>query len=236
MPTTPVLGLPYPTSADTADVPRDIKALADAVDAQPSLLPVAAVFLWPLAAVPAGSLPSGKAAFLLCNGQLVSATDYPKLAALLGAVGGNVTIPDLRDRVPLGASASKLLLSIGGEETHRLTAGESGTAIHGHGNTIATASAGSHTHEPPDPWYFLVVDRAITGGWVDAEHTAGNERSIIGENLSAPLIDQATATKAGGAHTHPMTGAVTNAVGADAANSHNNLQPYLSLNYVMRAA
>ena len=32
MPTTPNLELPYPTSADTADVPRDLEALAAAVD------------------------------------------------------------------------------------------------------------------------------------------------------------------------------------------------------------
>jgi hypothetical protein len=32
MPATPNLALPYPTAADTADVPRDIKALADRLD------------------------------------------------------------------------------------------------------------------------------------------------------------------------------------------------------------
>jgi microcystin-dependent protein len=79
-------------------------------------------------------------------GQLVPAATYPKLAALLGQAGGNVTIPDLRDRVPLGASATKALGSLGGEETVRLAAAQSGVPAHPHGHTFAVAAGGSHAH------------------------------------------------------------------------------------------
>jgi hypothetical protein len=39
MPTTPVLALPYPAASDTADVPRDIQALATKLDGYTSLRP-----------------------------------------------------------------------------------------------------------------------------------------------------------------------------------------------------
>lgn len=55
--------------------------------------------------------------WLLCNGQ--STSGYPDLAAV---VGGNV--PDLRDRVPVGAGGSYALGSTGGEATHNLASAE----------------------------------------------------------------------------------------------------------------
>src|SRR4051812_35223478 len=50
---TPILGLPYPTDDDLAQVPRDIKALADAIDPL-GVLPVGALCMWPTAAAPTG--------------------------------------------------------------------------------------------------------------------------------------------------------------------------------------
>jgi hypothetical protein len=45
MPTTPVLALPYPNATDTADVPRDIQALAVKLDGYTSLRPPAVTSL-----------------------------------------------------------------------------------------------------------------------------------------------------------------------------------------------
>lgn len=71
--------------------------------------------------------------WLLCNGSQKSATDYPALAALLGTGGaslfgpasvGNFMLPDFRGKMPLGVSATHILGSSGGAETHVLTYNE----------------------------------------------------------------------------------------------------------------
>src|SRR4029077_86633 len=74
MPATPNLGLPYPSATDTADIPRDIKALADKLDA-------GAIFIVGevrLIAVPAP--PSG---WLVADGRPVSRSTYAKLYAAI---------------------------------------------------------------------------------------------------------------------------------------------------------
>lgn len=76
---------------------------------------VSAVIDGPMGAVPIGgtmgfygdTAPPG---WLICNGATFSATAYPALYAHLGT---NV-LPDSRDRVPMGASATKDVKSTGG--------------------------------------------------------------------------------------------------------------------------
>lgn len=235
MPTTPVLGLPYPASTDTADVPRDMQALAVSLDAQPSFTPVGAIFLWTLAALPAGLLTNGKTAFLFANGQIVSATDYPKLAALLGAPGGNVTIPDLRDRVPLGASATKALGTSGGEEKHTIAAAE--LPAHTHADTIGVVSGGAHTHPAGLAGYSYVLsdDADVQEGYGSANtNVALGWGQLTTARVTRPTIRGAANTLSAGAHTHAKSGAVL--ASAAPTQQTNVMQPYLSLNYVMRAA
>lgn len=75
-----------------------------------------------------GSLDTGTATsrWLLCNGSQRSATDYAALATLLGTGGasvygpasvGNIMLPDLRGKVPIGVAGSHALGSTGGSET-----------------------------------------------------------------------------------------------------------------------
>jgi hypothetical protein len=75
------------------------------------------------------SAPPG---YLLCQGQAVSRATYAALFAVIGAGDGSTTfnLPDLRDRMPMGASASRALGSIGGSFS------------------ATTASAGIHDHGP----------------------------------------------------------------------------------------
>jgi microcystin-dependent protein len=72
-------------------------------------------------------IPSG---WLRCEGQTVSRTTYASLFTVLGTTFGagdgsnTFGLPDYRNRVLLGVSATKVLGAIGGEETHTNTVAE----------------------------------------------------------------------------------------------------------------
>lgn len=97
--------------------------------------------MWPLAAAPAG--------YLLCNGGSYAEADYPALAAILGSSGGTFTVPDLRDRAPVGASGTKAVLTGAGSATVVLAKNNipphAHNMNHSHNITAGTAvgSAGS---------------------------------------------------------------------------------------------
>src|SRR4051812_50051306 len=91
--TTPRLALPYPTPDDTADVPRDIQALANALDSLVYIIGELRTFA--LAAAPAKWLASRSA---------VGQTDYPELYAALQNtwdIGGGAA-GTVRARPPVG--------------------------------------------------------------------------------------------------------------------------------------
>ena len=184
-PSTPTLALPYPALTDTPDVPRDIQALANAIDPL-GVVPAGAMLMWPVAAAPSG--------WLLCNGQVVPAATYPKLAALLGSTGGNVTLPNLTGRVPLGASGTHAIGSTGGVETVALS----------------VAQIPAHSH-------------AGSTGTVDVR--GANEQGILTGNTPLATTQAATTTK-------PLGLSIASQGGGQ---GHENMPPFLAVNYIMRA-
>jgi microcystin-dependent protein len=237
MPSTPTLGLPYPAPSDTADVPRDMQALALALDGSSAMLPVGAIWLWPVANPPA--------LCLICNGQQVLAAEYPKLAGLLGAAGGLVTVPDLRDRVPVGASATKALGSQGGAELVTLAINQIPVHSHGPGgyvtNNTRTTHEGGVQHHHGFQGYYLPRHTAgaipIGGVAVNvgsqysvpyAAHGGGGTWTAIGETGGvSQSLDHS--------HAMPSTNVQGSSANSGSGDAHSNLQPYLSLNYVIRA-
>lgn len=147
MPTTPRLALPYPISSDTADVPRDIQALADRLEALNAFYAPGDLRLT-AAAAPAGVDPKP---WLECNGAAVSRATYSVLFAAIGtAYGGGdgastFNLPDLRGRSPVGqgqgdpiagvAMTNRVLGEKVGEEKHKLLAAE--LAFHQHDQPAA---------------------------------------------------------------------------------------------------
>lgn len=94
--TTPNLGIPYPLSTDPiSDYPTVAKSAAEHLDVV--VMPVGGIIAFPNAAPPAG--------WLVCDGQSVTDTNYPKLAQVLGA-SGTFAVPDLRGRFVLGHGGS----------------------------------------------------------------------------------------------------------------------------------
>ena len=98
--------------------------------------------------------PTPPNGWLICDGSVRNASDYPNLfIAIGGRYGGNGTttfaLPDLRGRVTIGSGAgagltSRILGAAGGEESHVLSAAE--MPYHTH-----TASEAPHSHSVYDP-------------------------------------------------------------------------------------
>jgi microcystin-dependent protein len=214
--TTPNLGLPYPTPGDTVDVPRDVKGLADAVDGV-GVVPIGTMMMWPTAVAPNG--------WLLCKGQAtIPAATYPALAAVLGATGGMVNMPDFTDRFPIGTGASAPLAA-GGANSVTLTGRQSGIRAHSHGGAVV--SAGSHSHGSATGVSNQSMDHDHDAGVMRAGWPAGvpnNWPVSLGTGLSVPGSNVQGATfvpNSGGVAGGPI--ALTNhthAIAADGAHSH----------------
>lgn len=176
-------------------------------------------------AVTAGSEPSG---WLLCDGRSVLRADYPALFAAVGttwnpsADSTHFSLPDYRGRFVLGASGGRPVATTGGEESHTLTAAESG--VNGSGSV---ASAGAHDHGGLTG----LADRSLSHN----HSTRAYGHSLWGHGDNAPIEDWVTngfattgdaatpdhkhGISSDGAHSHSL-----NARGADAP--HNNMPPY----------
>lgn len=181
---------------------------------------------WPgtVTAYAAASAPTG---WLLCNGASLLRTDYPALFAIIGTTFGTVdgthfNVPDLQGKVPVGKNGATFsaLAGTGGEETHVLTSAES--AAHTHAvdppNTV-TDTQGSHSHT-----YLLPPDWAFLRGT-----TVTNTVSDVSSNST---LSHTTSTD--GAHAHNVDIASFTSGSSGSGGAHNNLQPYVVLNYIIK--
>lgn len=170
-------------------------------------LPVGAGFMWFAAA-----LPSSK--YLWCAGQALSATAYPDLFAAIGyqfgGSGGAFNLPDLRGRSPLGRD------NMGGTSANRVTAaaadvlgGSGGEENH----QLTAAEMPTHAHDE-----YAWGTSGITKAWTRGSNT-----------VQAPALKATYVTEG-------VSG--TTWLATDVAGSnyfHNNMSPYLALNFVIKA-
>jgi microcystin-dependent protein len=147
----------------------------------------------------------------LCQGQLLAINQNTALFSLLGvSFGGNGTtnfaLPDLRSRAPIGVGqgpglSANVIGQAGGQETVPITASTYPT--HSHALFAASSTASGNT----------------PGGLIEAE----GQSAARGGNVNLALYSGS------GTGTILATAALTAAAGGN--QPHNNLQPYLALNF-----
>ncbi|MEL7603169.1 MAG: tail fiber protein [Bacillota bacterium] len=199
------------------------------------------MLLWPGAAAPEG--------WLLCDGAEVSRTEQAALFAVIGTAYGSgdgsatFNLPNLKGRVAAGrdsgdASFETMGLS-GGEKAHTLTADEmpghthaQNSHTHGSG-TLSAAAGGGHRHSLYWPSNDRYVSLSSANGGGDY-HASGYATGYS----SSAVYDQSLIAKDVDGHTHSMTGAISAATptnqNAGGGGGHNNLPPYVVLNYIIK--
>jgi microcystin-dependent protein len=181
-----------------------------------------------------GSVPAG---YLLCDGQSLNTTTFANLFAVIGYTyggsGSSFLVPDLKGRVPVGIDTGQAEFNVrgetGGSKTHTLTSSEipshtHTTPSHSHTFSGTTSTNGNHRHGLQDSY-----NQGTPGGGPDSVFTGPQQQSGWGDTR---YMGDA------GNHAHSYSGTTsnasptTNATGGGLA--HNNLQPYMALNYIIK--
>ena len=187
------------------------------------------------------SAPTG---WLSCDGANVSRTTYAALFAVVGTtygVGDGSTtfgLPNMKGRIPVGYDSSQsefdALGETGGAKTHTLTTSEMPSHTHtqdshnhtqnAHGHT--TVNGGSHAHvvnglntgiPAGTNGFGIGMLRIGDGGYNYSTTGAGDHGHGINNNTATNNATTATNQNTGG------------------GGAHNNLQPYIVLNYIIKA-
>lgn len=190
------------------------------------VLPAGVVLPW------AGvSAPSG---YLLCDGSAVSRATYSTLFANIGTTYGvgdgstTFNLPNMLGRIPVGAgtyidpvlgSTTRTLGSSAGAASHTLTVGE--MPSHNHGG-----ATGTHVHQMFTPSTSGTQRIPAEGG--DSVEVTSNQGGDFSYNLSGRISG---ATPDAGQTSSASSSISSQGGGA----SHNNMQPYLVLNYIIKS-
>lgn len=156
-----------------------------------------------------------------CQGQILSIAQNTALFSLLGTTyGGNgqttFALPDLRGRVPVGAGQGPGLPSVNlgevsGEPTHTLIITE--MPAHNH-TTQVTVRASDGTGNPTPTTTNVPTNNYLTAP-VDSRNNAVNIYTTTSNTTLNANSTQVVVGIAGGSQ------------------PHNNMQPYLGMNYVI---
>jgi microcystin-dependent protein len=156
--------------------------------------------------------PSG---WVLCDGSSLSNVTYADLRTVIGGTYGSgtgtFTVPNLQGRIPVGRHSSDVQFDTLGE-----TGGEKTV-------TLTTANIPAHQH-------FVAANESITSGSPWDTQPASSTNAIIHNVRSSTSSPNYTLVRTTTSSTQPTLGFSSNTGGGGA---HNNLQPYIVLNYII---
>jgi microcystin-dependent protein len=202
------------------------------------------ITLWPVPWVPEG--------WALCDGQSLSIQQNAALYSLIGTrYGGNgttnINLPDLRNKVPVGTTSPASVGQTGGAATATVTAVGTGSVTIGVNNLPAHNHTGTFTPDGTSSSVSIAIP-AVTGATgttnipgtgvtlANAATSAGDDANIYATGGTATTLKpfNVTVPAGGGTVTIGSTGGgqalpVTVSVPV----SVNNMQPYLTLNYII---
>lgn len=191
----------------------------------------------------AGSVaPEG---WLLCDGSAVSRETYASLYSVIGDSYGSgdgsttFNLPDLTGRVIIGSSSSHPVASSGGEESHVLLASEIPAHVH---------SVGQHGHANDITVSTPVLSHTITQAEFKYNAPGATVRSANGSDVNSwngTTSTNATRKTDVAVADHPAEACIVdgsvddcdafNTSDVGLGDSHDNMQPYITLNYVIYA-
>lgn len=188
------------------------------------LLPTGAVVPFAGSTAPTG--------FLLCDGAAVSRSTYATLFAVVGTTFGEgdgsttFNVPDLRGQTVVGVAGDwSELDAVGkthGARTHTLSESEMPAHVHSGPSHTHTGTTGSST-----------VDATVANGVATGTNGSSTNPVARGDDDDYVRVIRSSS------HNHSFT---TNASGTGNTGSkggggaHNNTQPSMALNYILRAA
>lgn len=180
---------------------------------------------------PSDSIPDG---WLLCDGSSVLRATYPDLFAAIGttfgaADGTHFNLPNVKGRVVVGKDGSQTefdaMGETGGEKTHMLTTAE--MPSHTHVQDAHTHVQNSHNHIQ-DAHSHVVYGGVLASNGSARRQLQNQYDGGSNNGYAAP----ATATNQAATATNQNTVATNQNTGGGGA--HNNLQPYIVLNYIVK--
>jgi microcystin-dependent protein len=194
-------------TAPTASTGTSTTQVATTAFATAAISPfTGSMLMWPTATPPSG--------FLLCNGQTASRATYAALFAIVGTLFGagdgstTFTLPDYRDRMPIGAGTTYTAAVTGGSK-------DSVVVSHSHVVTGSSNTIPDHQH-------------STASGTIA---TFGTGVNAFGGNYSGTQTSPRDLTNLAGGHVHSISG-TTDVVGASATNA--NLPPYLGIFFIIK--
>ncbi len=181
-----------------------------------NIIPIGSIFPY----VSTTTLPYG---YLLCNGEAISRSTYPHLFSVMGTTYGlgdgttTFNLPDLRAKIPFGASATYPFGTTGGNANQTLNT--STMATHTHTSTLNI----SHSHTLNTP--FGGVPAIISAGSTNRQ--GGGSRERVDKNI------QTFPTVSGGVASSSFSGS-TSITGTSSVSSFSILSPYIVLAYIIK--
>lgn len=184
-----------------------------------ALVPAGLIFPYAASAAPSG--------YLVCDGSAVSRTTYATLFTLIGVTYGSgdggttFNIPDLRGRVIAGHD-----IAVGGSTADRLTGLTGGVNSNTVGNTGGDEKHALTEAQMPKHYHQMRGPNSITA--------PQNDGGATGHGIYGGGTPDDSAQEYGTYSTGGSASSGSQSTGTSNGNDHNNVQPTMILNYIIK--